>query len=244
MSMKTTYKNPHHQVILLHLFLGFLLTMGNQQYQQRRGGSNNQQYQERRSESSNQQYQEHRSESSNQQYQESGGESNYNRWNSPRLQQVSGISESRLPQIRETFRYAAGSDGLVSRSEFNRLYRDLNLGSNDQGNMDRSFRAFDQDESGKLSFDEFLSAAVMLNNNTGARERVSYLIDSNNPAGIDHTYITPDYGRSIVRNLNNFYSTNDDFDDIWSNLNANNGQVRREEFVSYISRSPTFARYF
>jgi Ca2+-binding EF-hand superfamily protein len=180
----------------------------------------------------------------NQQYQERRSESSYSRWNTPQLQQVSGIDASRLPQFNEAFRRAAGSDGLVSRDEFEQLYRELNRGSNDQASIDRSFRAFDRDGSGKLSFDEFLSATVMLNNKTGARERVSYLIDSNNPIGVDHTYITPDYGRSIVRNLNSFYGTNANFDEIWSNLNANNGQVRREEFVSYISQAPTFVRYF
>jgi hypothetical protein len=27
-------------------------------------------------------------------------------------------------------------------------------------------------------------------------------------------------------------------------LNVNNGQVERDEFISYVSRAPTFVRYF
>ena len=180
----------------------------------------------------------------NQQYQERRTETHYNRWNGPRLQQLSGIDASRMPQLHQIFQRAAGSDGLVSRAEFDRLYREFNLGSPDQASIDRAFRAFDRDGSGKLSFDEFLSAAVMLNNKGNARERVSYLIDSNNPAGIDHTHITPDYGRAVVRNLNQFYGTNADFDQIWSNLNATNGQIHRDAFVTQISQAPAFVRYF
>lgn len=180
----------------------------------------------------------------NQQYQQHRSESHYRQWNTSGLQQASGIDAGRLPQIQEMFQRAAGADGLLSRGEFNQLYSQLNLGPYDEVNVDRAFRSLDRDRSGKLSFDEFLSASVMLNNKTGARERMSYLIDSNNPAGIDHSYITPDYGRSIVHNLNDFYGTNADFDNIWSGLHANNGQVRREEFVSYVSQAPTFVRYF
>jgi hypothetical protein len=180
----------------------------------------------------------------NQQYQERRSESHYTRWNTPRLQQVSGIDTSRLPQLQQIYQRAAGSDGLISRGEFDRVYRELNIGSPDQASIDRAFRAFDRDGSGKLSFDEFLSAAVMLNNKTNTRERVSYLIDSNNPAGLDHTHITPDYGRAIVRNLNQFYGANADFDQIWSNLNATNGQIQRDEFVTYISQAPAFVSYF
>jgi len=179
----------------------------------------------------------------NQQYQGSRSQSSYSQWSSPRFEQTSGISSSRLGNINQEFRRAAGSDGLISRNEFNQLYRELNLGSNDHQSIDRAFRAFDRDRSGKLSFDEFMSATVMLNNDTNAEERVSYLIDSNNPSGMNHTYITPEYGRVIVDNMNQFYGTDAEFDNIWSRLNVNNGQVARSEFVSYLREEPTFSRY-
>jgi hypothetical protein len=84
----------------------------------------------------------------------------------------------------------------------------------------------------------------MLNNKSNPRERIDYLIESNNPSGFDNTYITPAYGRTIIRNMNQFYGTNANFDDIWSEMNANNGLVRREEFVTYMTRTPTFISYF
>ncbi|UJR23067.1 hypothetical protein I4U23_026091 [Adineta vaga] len=180
----------------------------------------------------------------NQQYQTYRTESRYSQWDAPRLQKFSGFDGNRLPQIHQAFIKAAGSDGLVSRSEFGRLYREYNLGPNDEGSIDRAFRTFDRDGSGKLSFDELLSASIMLNKNTNARERVSYLIDSNNPSGINKTIITPDYGRHIIQNMNQFYGTNADFDQIWSKVNSNNGQVQREEFISYVTQSPTFVQYF
>jgi Ca2+-binding EF-hand superfamily protein len=180
----------------------------------------------------------------NQQYQERRAETHYTRWDAPRLQQMSGIDASRLPQIHQEFIRAAGADGLLNRGEFGRLYRELNAGPGDEGSIDRAFRALDRDGSGKLSFDEFLSAAILLNKNANPRERISYLIDSNNPSGINNTLITPDYGRHIVRNMNQFYGTNADFDQIWSKINANNGQVHREEFVRYVSQAPTFVQYF
>jgi Ca2+-binding EF-hand superfamily protein len=180
----------------------------------------------------------------NQQYQERRSESHYSRWDAPNLQRVTGIDSVRLPQIHQEFTRAAGSDGLVSRSEFDRLYRELNLGPNDEGSIGRVFGAFDRDGSGKLSFDEFLSASIMLNNKTNTHDRVSYLIDSNNPTGANNTFITPEYGRHIVRNMNQFYGTDADFDQIWSQVGSNNGQVRREEFVTHISQAPTFVQYF
>jgi Ca2+-binding EF-hand superfamily protein len=180
----------------------------------------------------------------NQQYQQRRGESYYTKWNTPHFEQFSGINSTRLPQIQQEFTRVAGTDGLVSQGEFSRLYREFNLGSNDEGSIDRAFRGFDRDRSGKLSFDEFVSASVMLNDNTSARDRVTYLIDSNNPIGVNNTFITPAYGREIISNMNNFYGTNANFDDIWSGLNVNNGQVQREEFVSYVSSAPTFVEYF
>jgi Ca2+-binding EF-hand superfamily protein len=180
----------------------------------------------------------------NQQYQGSRTQSSYTQWDSPRFQQFSGIEPSRLAQINQEFRRTADSDGLVSGSEFNRLYSEFNLGPKDENSVDRAFRTFDVDQSGKLSFDEFLSSAIMLNNKSNPRERIDYLIESNNPSGFDNTYITPAYGRTIIRNMNQFYGTNANFDDIWSEMNANNGLVRREEFVTYMTRTPTFISYF
>jgi Ca2+-binding EF-hand superfamily protein len=180
----------------------------------------------------------------NQQYQNSHSQSSHTQWSSPKFEQFSGINPSRLSQINEEFHRAAGSDGLVSRQEFDKLYGELNIGSNQGDAIDRAFRAFDQYGSGKLSFNEFVSATVMLNNNTNTRERIDFLIDSNHPNGSDNIYITPDYGRSIIHNLNQFYGADADFDDIWSRFNTNNGQVNREEFVTYISQAPAFVRYF
>jgi len=184
----------------------------------------------------------------NQQYQssrtESQSQSQYSQWATPRFQQISGISSTRLPEIHREFIREAGTDGLVNRSEFSRLYRELNLGPNDEVVIDRAFPAFDRDASGRLSFDEFLSASVMLPKKTNTRERISYLIDSNNPSGMNHTWITPDYGKNIISKMNEFYGTNADFDEIWSGLNVTNGQVERDEFISYVSRAPTFVQYF
>lgn len=170
--------------------------------------------------------------------------SNSNQWNISNFQQVSGLDTGRVQEIQQMFQRAAGSDGLISRNEFDRVYQELNLGPYDRASIDRSFRTIDRDGSGKLSFDEFLSAVVMLNNNIGTRERVTYLIDSNNPDGYDQTYITPEYGRTIVRDMNDYYGTNANFDDIWSGAGRNNGQIRRDEFVTYVSQDPTFGQYF
>ncbi|CAF0879443.1 unnamed protein product [Adineta ricciae] len=189
----------------------------------------------------NQQYQ---TSMGNQQYQTRRTESHYTRWDGAGLQRFTGFDASRLPQIHQQFVKAAGSDGLVSYNEFARLYREHNIGPTDERTIEQAFRTFDADGSGKLSFDEFLSAAIALNKNTNARERISYLIDSNNPGGINTTVITPDYGRHIIRNMNQFYGTNADFDQIWSKVNANNGQVHREQFISYVSQTPTFVQYF
>lgn len=180
----------------------------------------------------------------NQQYQQRRGQFSYDHWENPRFQQHSGIDPSRLSTISQQFRQAAGADGLISRDEFRRLYQQLNLGSNDEQSIERAFRGFDTDGSGKLSFDEFVSAAVMLNNGARPQDRINYLIESNNPSGFNNGFITPDYGRAIVRNMNQFYGSNANFDDIWSKINSSNGAVRREDFVSYITQAPAFVQFF
>ena len=171
------------------------------------------------------------------------GGSHSNQWNISNFQQTSGLDTGRVQQIQQMFQRAAGSDGVISRHEFDRVYQELNLGPYDRASIDRAFRTIDRDGSGKLTFDEFLSAVVMLNNNIGTRERMTYLIDSNNPDGYDQGYITPEYGRTIIRDMNDYYGTNADFDQIWTGINAN-GPIRRDEFVTYISREPTFGGYF
>lgn len=167
-----------------------------------------------------------------------------NQWNTPGFQQTTGLDAGRMQQIQQMFQQAAGSDGLISRGEFDRVYQQLNLGSFDRASIERAFRTLDRDGSGKLSFDEFISVVVMLNNNIGTRERMTYLIDSNNPNEYDQTYITPEYGRTIVQDMNHFYGTDANFDDICSGLDVHDGRIPREQFVNYVSQTPTFGQYF
>jgi Ca2+-binding EF-hand superfamily protein len=44
----------------------------------------------------------------------------------------------------------------------------------------RIFRAFDQDHNGTLSFDEFLSAIVIMNYQMSLSNRIDFLIQENN----------------------------------------------------------------
>ena len=45
-----------------------------------------------------------------------------------------------------------------------------------QQQFPRIFRAFDRDDSGTLSFDEFLTAVVMMNKSMPRTDRIDYLI--------------------------------------------------------------------
>ncbi|CAF1222364.1 unnamed protein product [Didymodactylos carnosus] len=165
----------------------------------------------------------------------------FQQWDLSRLQQVTGLPQEQLLQLYNEFRQSAGADGLMDRNEFralrNRISPQPGAGFQQQHSTDQIFRAFDRDNSGSLTFDEFVAAIVMLNQNASQTQKWNYIIDQYNPGGIGHQYIQPQYAQSIFHSANQLYGTNIDYNQAWNQLDQQGqGYVTRDELINYVNQ--------
>jgi Ca2+-binding EF-hand superfamily protein len=113
-----------------------------------------------------------------------------------------------------------------------------------QQQIPRIFRTFDRDGSGTLSFDEFLSAIVMMNKNMPRTDRIDYLIRQNNGSGRqqDNGQISAQYGHQVFRRLNDYYGLPPGSEhQAWKQVDRNNrGYVTQEEMMNYISQQGAY----
>jgi Ca2+-binding EF-hand superfamily protein len=173
------------------------------------------------------------------------------KWNINRLAQATGLSHAQVEQFYSDYLKASGSDGIMDMDEFIQLYSTLPIAKlQDTNNIKdqaiRIFRAFDIDHNGTLSFDEFLSAIVMMNYQMSQNDCIDFLIEENNAfgQGQDDKGISMQYGLQIFRRLNDYCGlpagTEHRF---WKEVDRNNhGYVTQEEFVDYISRQSIYKR--
>lgn len=109
----------------------------------------------------------------------------------------------------------------MDKKEFRRLYKELYLQSQPGLNgpatlsdhdldklSDRVFKAFDGNGSGKLTFEEFVNAYLLLDRHSTkstatARDRLTYILDHNSPTP---GFITQEQGQEIFNNLNRYYT--------------------------------------
>lgn len=112
---------------------------------------------------------------------------------------VSGIPRTTVERLYQEFVTSTGKDNRMDKKEFRRLYKELYLNSQPGLNgpatltdhdldkiSDRVFKAFDSHGSGKLTFEEFVNAYLLLDRDSSkssitARDRLSYVLDHNNP---------------------------------------------------------------
>ncbi|CAF4561086.1 unnamed protein product, partial [Didymodactylos carnosus] len=105
------------------------------------------------------------------------------------------------------------------------------------------FRAFDTDRSGKLSFEEFVSAVVLMNQGGSQGQKFQYIIDQYNP-NRQQGYITPEYGQQIFSSLNQFYGTQGDPYQMWDQIDNGRGGVSRDEFVNFLNQNSPYSRNY
>ena len=172
----------------------------------------------------------------------------YDQWDLQRFAQTAGISESEVQQFYQDFNKAAGKDGKISKSEFASFYKKF-PGSQHQSSRDlkeqteRIFRTFDRDNSGGLSFEEFLSAAIMMNHNIPRKDRFDYLIHNNNPNGCQNNgQITADYGQEVFQTLDNYYgSSGVSAEQRWAEVDPyGQGIVSEQELIDYVSQQDPY----
>ena len=175
------------------------------------------------------------------------GRVNYDQWDTNNIQQATGLSPQQIQQLKQQFFNAAGRDGVISRNEFPNIYSSLYGG---QGNIspdqiERIFRTFDRDNTGSISFDEFLNAMIMNNHNMPRQDRIGYVIRQNNPGRGDGR-ISAQYGHQVLRRLNDYYNLPPGTEhQCWKQIDRQNrGYVTEQEMIGYIRQQEAYGRRY
>lgn len=171
-----------------------------------------------------------------------GKKPKFTEWDLQRLSQMTGMSTQQLKQLHQEFQSKAGRDGQLSKDEFKKFMTEQGFDTSNRVEMDRSFRAFDRDGSGKLGFEEYVSSLVLCNNNVSGNARMEYIIDTNNPTR-DQGFVTPDYASEVINTMNEYWGAQMDPSQAWSALDNGSGQVAETDFIRYVSQAPEYAAY-
>jgi hypothetical protein len=150
---------------------------------------------------------------------------------------------------------------LLDKYEFRRIYKDLiryssypedasdlnpyELNRLNNATADRIFKTFDKDNTGRLTFDDFISAYIMLQNSISPQTRLNFLLDHYSP---NNGYITPTMGRRVIQDMSNLYGINTDYQQVWGNLESNyalhSGGIPQQAFTEYFINHPAYSSAF
>jgi len=199
----------------------------------------------------------------------------FTQWDLDRFSNVTGIPRATVEKLYQEFVASTGKDNQMDKKEFRRLYRELYLSAQTgpavpavitehdlEKISDRVFKAFDGEGSGKLTFEEFVNAYLLLNRNptntsSTAHDRLSYVLDHNNPTP---GYVSRDQGEQVFNRLNRYYTCEDTtkatttttippgatqpvtttWEQHWTKLDDGSGRVPQEKFVEYVTTSDDF----
>jgi Ca2+-binding EF-hand superfamily protein len=181
-------------------------------------------------------------------------------WELDAISNIVGIPRDQLDNIYRDFRRVS-KDYLLDKYEFRHIYKDLiryssnsldtsdltiyDLNRRNNATADRIFKAFDQNKTGRLDFDEFISAYVMLQNSISPQTRLNFLLDHYSQ---EDGYITPNMGRRVIQDMSDLYGVNTDYQQVWRNLETNyalnNGRIPQQAFTDYFINHPAYAAAF
>ncbi|CAF2403454.1 unnamed protein product [Rotaria sp. Silwood2] len=181
------------------------------------------------------------------------------------------IPKATVETLYQEFVAATGKSNRMDKKEFRRLYKELYLNAqtgpivpkvlteHDLDKIsDRVFKAFDAEGTGKLTFQEFVNAYLLLSRNehpntaATACDRLNYILDHNNPTP---GYISREQGEQVFNHLNRYFTWNDTKDTTskttipsdetkpvtttweqhWTKLDDGSGRVSQDKFVEYIT---------
>jgi Ca2+-binding EF-hand superfamily protein len=177
------------------------------------------------------------------------GRATHEEWDLNELSQSTGVPSERIQAIYQRFNQAAGSDGQLDMKEFANVYHHFPGAQNQdpqymQQQIPRIFRTFDRDGSGTLSFDEFLSAIIMMNRTMPRSDRIDFLIRQNNAQGRQqhNGQISAQYGHQVFRRLNDYYGLPPGSEhQCWKQVDQNNrGYVTHQDLMDYIANQPAY----
>jgi len=202
----------------------------------------------------------------------------FTQWDLDRFSNVTGIPRPTVEKLHQEFLTTSGKDNRMDKKEFRRLYKELYVSGQTGSSVpavisehdldkisDRVFKAFDADGSGKLTFEEFVNAYLLINQNPAntaitPRDRLNYLMDHNNPTP---GYVTREHGEQVFNRLNRFYNWQDmtkatsttttppgstkpvttTWEQHWSKLDDGSGRVPQEKFVEYVTTSDDYKNH-
>jgi len=202
----------------------------------------------------------------------------FTQWDLDRFSNVTGIPRATVERLYQEFIATTGKDNRMDKKEFRRLYKELYTSGHTGTSVpavisehdlekisDRVFKAFDADGSGKLAFEEFVNAYLLINQNSTnttitPRDRFSYVLDHNNPTP---GYVTRDHGEQVFNRLNRFYNWEDTkkststtvmpsgstkpvtstWEQHWSKLDDGSGRVPQEKFVEHFTTSEDYKNH-
>jgi len=201
----------------------------------------------------------------------------FTQWDLDRFSNVTGIPRSTVERLYQEFVVSTGKDNRMDKKEFRRLYKELYLSAQTGPSVpavitehdleklsDRVFKAFDADGSGKLTFEEFVNAYLLLSRNQPDkaitdRDRLNYVLDQNNPTP---GYISREQGEQVFNNLKRYYTWEDTkktttkttvppgetkpvtttWEQHWTKLDDGSGRVPQEKFVEYVTTSDDYKK--
>jgi len=207
----------------------------------------------------------------------SNSKETFTQWDLDRFSNVAGIPRATVERLHQEFITTTGKDNRMDKKEFRRLYKKLYtsgktgtsvpavIGEHDLEKIsDRVFKAFDADGSGKLTFEEFVNAYLLINQappNTAItpRDRLNYVMDHTNPTP---GYVTREHGEQVFNRLHKYYNWEDTtkstattivppgstkpvtttWEQHWSKLDDGSGRVPQEKFVEYVTTSDDYKK--
>ncbi|CAF1417342.1 unnamed protein product [Rotaria sordida] len=190
----------------------------------------------------------------------------FSHWDLDRFSNITKIPRDKVEKLYQEFITSSGNDNRMDKKEFRRLYKEMYLSrqvGSEQGSpsapamwsehdlekmSDHVFKAFDREGSGKLSFEDFVNAYLLLENRPGAstsavssRDRFNYIMDHNNPTP---GYVSREHGEQLLNRLN-LCGTDDiekpgqttTWEHHWNKIDDGSGPVTQEKFVEYVTNS-------
>jgi hypothetical protein len=199
----------------------------------------------------------------------------FTQWDLDRFSNVTGIPRATVERLYQEFITTTGKDNRMDKKEFRRLYKEMYTSGQTGTSVpavisehdlekisDRVFKAFDADGSGKLTFEEFVNAYLLINQNqtnttVTPRDRLAYVLDHNNATP---GYVTREQGEQVLNRLNRYYNYRDTtkststtttpvggsqpvtttWEQHWSKLDDGSGRVPQEKFVEYVTTSDDY----
>ncbi|CAF0882385.1 unnamed protein product [Adineta ricciae] len=193
----------------------------------------------------------------------------FSQWDLDRFSNITKIPRDKVAALYQEFVASSGKDNRMDKKEFRRLYKELYISRQPTGTQDgpsapamwsdhdlnkmadHVFKAFDRG-SGKLSFEDFVNAYLLLDNSPGIastgvspQERFAYILENNYP---ESSEISREQGEDMFNKLNVCYTGDSElsgdgktWEHHWTQINDGNNTVTQEKFVQYFTLSDAFS---